>query len=67
MTFKALLAAKTDEKISTSVVEMTEQDLMPGDETIAVDFALTPAGAVRHTNVSIPEVTLDRIRSAREA
>ena len=39
MTFKALLAAKTGEKISTSVVEMNEQDLMPGDVTIAVDYS----------------------------
>ena len=39
MTFKALLAAKTGDKISTSVVEMTEQDLMPGDVTIAVDYS----------------------------
>lgn len=39
MTFKALLAAKTGETISTSVVEMHEQDLMPGDVTITVDYA----------------------------
>ena len=39
MTFKALLAAKTGEKISTSVVEMNEQDLMPGDVTVAVDYS----------------------------
>lgn len=39
MTFKALLAAKTDKTISTSVVEMSEQDLMPGDVTIAVDYS----------------------------
>ena len=39
MTFKALLAAKTDTTISTSVVEMSEQDLMPGDVTIAVDYS----------------------------
>src|SRR5437667_699040 len=39
MTFKALLATKTDEKISTSVVEMTELDLMPGDVTVAVDYS----------------------------
>ena len=31
MTFKALLAEKTGETISTSVVEMNEQDLMPGE------------------------------------
>src|SRR5437660_11407225 len=39
MTFKALLAAKTGEKISTSVVEMNEQDLMLGDVTVAVDYS----------------------------
>ncbi|MDA9509380.1 NADPH:quinone dehydrogenase [Bradyrhizobium sp. CCBAU 11386] len=39
MTFKALLAAKSGEKISTSVVEMNEQDLMPGDVTVAVDYS----------------------------
>lgn len=39
MTFKALLAAKTDKTISTSVVEMSEQDLKPGDVTIAVDYS----------------------------
>jgi acrylyl-CoA reductase (NADPH) len=39
MTFKALLAAKTAEAISTRVVEMNEQDLMPGDVTIAVDYS----------------------------
>ena len=39
MTFKALLAAKTDGKITTSVVEMNEQDLMPGDVTVAVDYS----------------------------
>ena len=39
MTFKALLAAKTGEAISTRVVEMNEQDLMPGDVTIAVDYS----------------------------
>ena len=39
MTFKALLAAKTDGKITTSVVEMNEQDLMPGEVTVAVDYS----------------------------
>src|SRR5213080_3171956 len=39
MTFKALMAAKTGEKISTSVVEMNEQDLMLGDVTVAVDYS----------------------------
>ncbi|QOZ51529.1 MDR family oxidoreductase [Bradyrhizobium sp. CCBAU 53338] len=39
MTFKALLAAKTGETISTSVVDMNEQDLMPGDVTVAVEYS----------------------------
>ncbi|HEX7962822.1 MAG TPA: MDR family oxidoreductase [Terriglobales bacterium] len=39
MTFKALVANKADGKISTSVVEMNEQDLMPGDVSIAVDYS----------------------------
>jgi len=39
MTFKALLATKTDKTISTSVVDMNERDLMPGDVTIAVDYS----------------------------
>jgi acrylyl-CoA reductase (NADPH) len=39
MTFKALLAAKTGETISTSIVEMNEQDLMPGDVSIAIDYS----------------------------
>src|SRR5512134_396570 len=39
MTFKALRAAKTGDAISTSVVEMNEQDLMPGDVPIAVDYS----------------------------
>lgn len=37
MTFKALLATKNGEGISTRVIEMNEHDLMPGDTTIAVD------------------------------
>lgn len=39
MTFKALLATKTGETISTRVVDMNEQDLMPGDVTITVDYS----------------------------
>ena len=39
MTFKALLATKTGEKISASVVDMNEQDLMPGDVTVRVDYS----------------------------
>ena len=39
MTFNALLATKTGEKISASVVKMAEQDLMPGDVTVTVDYS----------------------------
>jgi acrylyl-CoA reductase (NADPH) len=39
MTFKALLARKTGEAISTRIVDMDEQDLMPGDVDIAVEYS----------------------------
>ena len=39
MTFRALRAAKTGEKISTSLVDMQDQDLLPGDVTITVDYS----------------------------
>jgi acrylyl-CoA reductase (NADPH) len=39
MTFQALLATKTGDKVSTSVVKLNEQDLMPGDVTVAVDYS----------------------------
>lgn len=39
MAFKALLATKTGDKISANVVDMAEQDLMPGDVSIAVDYS----------------------------
>jgi acrylyl-CoA reductase (NADPH) len=39
MTFKALIAARTGKQISTSVVEMNDQDLMPGDVSVAVDYS----------------------------
>ena len=39
MTFKALPATKTDKRISTSVADVNERDLMPGDVTIAVDYS----------------------------
>jgi acrylyl-CoA reductase (NADPH) len=39
MTFKTLLATKTGKTISTSVVEMNEQDLMPGDVTVTIDYS----------------------------
>src|SRR5260370_4576598 len=39
MRCKAVLGEKTGEKISTKVVEMNEQELMPGDVSIAVDYS----------------------------
>jgi acrylyl-CoA reductase (NADPH) len=39
MTFQALLATKTSEKVSTSIVKLDEQDLMPGDVMVAVDYS----------------------------
>ena len=39
MTFKALLATKTGDKISAGVVDMHEQDLMPGDVTVRIDYS----------------------------
>ncbi|CAE6786730.1 Acrylyl-CoA reductase AcuI [Paraburkholderia nemoris] len=39
MTFKALLATKTGEKISAGVVDLNEDDLMPGDVTVRVDYS----------------------------
>jgi acrylyl-CoA reductase (NADPH) len=39
MTFKALVATNTNKTISTSVVDMNERDLMPGDVTVAVDYS----------------------------
>ena len=37
MTFNALLATQTENKITTSLVKLTDADLMPGDVTVAVD------------------------------
>lgn len=39
MTFKALLATKAGEKISTAIVNFDEQDLMPGDVTVAIEYS----------------------------
>ncbi|WP_457970508.1 acrylyl-CoA reductase (NADPH) [Pseudomonas sp. R4-84] len=39
MTFKALLATKTDETMSTGLVDFTEEDLMPGDVTVAIEYS----------------------------
>lgn len=39
MTFQALLATKTGETISTGVVILGEEDLMPGDVVVAIDYS----------------------------
>jgi acrylyl-CoA reductase (NADPH) len=39
MTFKALLATKDGDKISTDLVELEEKDLMPGNVTVAVEYS----------------------------
>ncbi len=39
MTFKALLATKTGDAISTSLVDFNEEDLMPGNVTVAVEYS----------------------------
>jgi len=39
MSFKALLATKNGDAISAGVVDLTEQDLMPGDVTVAVEYS----------------------------
>lgn len=39
MTFKALLATKTGNKISADLIDMHEQDLMPGDVTVKIDYS----------------------------
>ncbi|WP_175781858.1 MDR family oxidoreductase [Burkholderia anthina] len=39
MTFKALLATKPGDKIATDLVDMNEQDLMPGDVTVRIDYS----------------------------
>ncbi|RLK56168.1 acrylyl-CoA reductase (NADPH) [Stenotrophomonas rhizophila] len=39
MSFNALLATKTGDTIATGLVQLTEQDLMPGDVTVAVEYS----------------------------
>ncbi|NYF34890.1 MDR family oxidoreductase [Stenotrophomonas sp. JAI102] len=39
MSFKALLATRSGDSITAGVVDLTEQDLMPGDVTIAVEYS----------------------------
>ena len=59
MTFKALLADKAGETISTSVVEMDERDLMPGDVSIAVASTGRPEEADYPRELGAAEV-IDR-------
>lgn len=39
MTFKALLTTRTGESISTNLVNLNDQDLMPGDVTVRVEYS----------------------------
>lgn len=39
MSFKALLATKTGDAISTRLVDFKEEDLMPGDVTVVIDYS----------------------------
>lgn len=39
MTFKALITTKASETLSTNLVDLNDQDLMPGDVTIAVEYS----------------------------
>ncbi|MGO7335634.1 acrylyl-CoA reductase (NADPH) [Rhizobium leguminosarum] len=39
MTFKALMATKSDDKIETNLIDMEESDLMPGDVSVAIDYS----------------------------
>lgn len=39
MSFKVLMAARSEAGISTTIVDLEDQDLMPGDVLIAVDYS----------------------------
>lgn len=39
MIFKALLATRPDKEISVELVDLTDNDLMPGDVTIDVEYS----------------------------
>ncbi|GAA4492641.1 acrylyl-CoA reductase (NADPH) [Gluconacetobacter tumulicola] len=39
MTFKALLATRDDGRISANLVDFKEEDLMPGDVTVTIDYS----------------------------
>ncbi|MFT4194539.1 MDR family oxidoreductase [Ottowia sp.] len=65
MTFKALLATRTDDATATSVVDFHEDHLMPGDVTVSVEYstvnykdamAVTGRGAVVRKFPLIPGI-----------
>jgi len=65
MTFKALLATRTGDTTTTSLVNFSEDDLMPGDVTISVEYstvnykdamAVTGRGAVVRKFPLIPGI-----------
>jgi len=67
MAFKALLATKRGEKITTALVELEEKDLMSGDVRVAVDYstanytdevALTGRAPIIQTFPLIPDIDL---------
>ncbi|MER2177362.1 MAG: MDR family oxidoreductase [Stenotrophomonas maltophilia] len=67
MSFKALLATRSGDSITAGVVDLTEQDLMPGDVTVAVEYstvnykdalALTGRSPVIRTFPLIPGIDL---------
>jgi acrylyl-CoA reductase (NADPH) len=39
MTFKALVATRENEALSTKVTDFDDADLMPGDVTVTVDYS----------------------------
>lgn len=39
MTFKALLSTKVSDAISTNLVSLNDQDLMPGDVTVRIEYS----------------------------
>jgi len=39
MTFKALLSTQSGQEISTALVDLHEEDLMPGDVTVTIDYS----------------------------
>jgi acrylyl-CoA reductase (NADPH) len=67
MSFKALLSNRDGENISTNLVELEEDDLMPGEVTVAVDYstvnykdglALTGRAPIMQTFPLIPGIDL---------